>query len=138
MFVANEHHDQVTILDHAASQILSSFGRVGHQVGEFTHPHNLAVACRGSIYVGEVQWGDRVEKFRIVSRQQESSLAGGTSASDGGSRGFRCSSWYANEPGVEFKVNGKYFAWPLNPQSRWSIPFLSDGGVTIYGASKAR
>jgi DNA-binding beta-propeller fold protein YncE len=69
MYVASEHNDRVYILDHATGQILSSFGRVGHLLGEFTHAHGLAVDSKGNIYVSEVQNGNRVQKFKIVSSQ---------------------------------------------------------------------
>jgi DNA-binding beta-propeller fold protein YncE len=66
MYVANEHHDQITILDHATGQVVGSFGRVGHQIGELTHPHTLAIDSKGNVYVAEVQWGRRIQKFKIV------------------------------------------------------------------------
>jgi hypothetical protein len=58
----------VKILDRASGEILSSFGRPGHQVGEFTHAHTLAVDSKGNVYVAETDWGRRVQKFRPVSR----------------------------------------------------------------------
>lgn len=66
MYIINEDNEQVHILDHAVGQFLGSFGRVGHQVGEFTHAHYLAVDSKGDIYVGEVEWGRRIQKFTIV------------------------------------------------------------------------
>ena len=69
MFVSNEDDEQVEILDRASGRILSSFGRVGHQVGEFTHLHHTAIDSKGNIYVGEVGVGERVQKFRIVGSQ---------------------------------------------------------------------
>jgi hypothetical protein len=69
MYVASEHNDQIHILDHASGQILSSFGRVGHFLGEFTHAHTMAVDSKGNIYVAEVQNGNRVQKFKIVGSQ---------------------------------------------------------------------
>lgn len=69
MFVSNEDGEQVEILDRASGRILSSFGRVGHQVGEFTHLHHTAIDSKGNIYVGEVGVGERVQKFRIVGSQ---------------------------------------------------------------------
>jgi DNA-binding beta-propeller fold protein YncE len=69
MYVANEHNDHINIIDHANGQLLSSFGRAGHQAGDFTHCHTLAVDSKGNIYVAEVNWGNRVQKFRIVDSQ---------------------------------------------------------------------
>ena len=69
MYVANEHHDQITILDHATGQVVGGFGRVGHQIGELTHPHTLAIDSKGNVYAAEVQWGRRIQKFKIVGSQ---------------------------------------------------------------------
>ena len=70
MFVLNEENEQVDILDHASGKILSTFGRPGHQAGEFSHGHTMAMDSKGSIYVAEVgvgnEAGHRVQKFKIV------------------------------------------------------------------------
>ena len=66
MYVMNGGTEQVHILDHASGKILSSFGRPGHQIGNFTHGHTLAVDSKGNIYVAETDWGRRVQKFKIV------------------------------------------------------------------------
>ena len=69
MFVANEDDEQVEILDRVSGRILSHFGRVGHQVGEFTHLHHTTVDSKGNIYIGEVGAGARIQKFKIVGNQ---------------------------------------------------------------------
>jgi hypothetical protein len=69
MFVSNEDDEQVEILDRASGRILSSFGRAGHQMGEFTHLHHTTIDSKGNIYVGEVGAGERIQKFRIVGSQ---------------------------------------------------------------------
>ena len=66
MYVMNGGTEQVHILDHASGKILSSFGRPGHQIGNFTHGHTIAVDSKGSIYVAETDWGRRMQKFKIV------------------------------------------------------------------------
>ena len=38
----------------------------GHQIGNFTHGHTIAVDSKGSIYVAETDWGRRIQKFKIV------------------------------------------------------------------------
>ena len=45
------------------ASIIASFGRVGHNAGEFDNLHNLAIDSKGNIYAAEVQ-GKRVQKFR--------------------------------------------------------------------------
>jgi len=67
MYVMNGGTEQVHILDHASGKILSSFGRPGHQAGNFTHGHTLAVDSKGNVYVAETDWGRRVQKFKPVS-----------------------------------------------------------------------
>jgi sugar lactone lactonase YvrE len=69
MFIANEDDEQIEILDRASGQILSHFGRAGHQVGEFNHIHYMAVDPKGNIFTGEVFVGERVQKFKIVGSQ---------------------------------------------------------------------
>ena len=66
MYVMNGGTEQVHTIDHASGNILSSFGRPGHQIGNFTHGHTIAVDSKGSIYVAETDWGRRIQKFRIV------------------------------------------------------------------------
>jgi len=71
MYVMNGRNEVVHILDHASGKILSSFGRPGHQLGNFTHGHTLAVDSKGNIYVAETNFGRRVQKFKLVDGQEE-------------------------------------------------------------------
>ena len=48
MYVMNGGTEQVHTLDHASGKILSSFGRPGHQIGNFTHGHTIAVDSRAA------------------------------------------------------------------------------------------
>jgi DNA-binding beta-propeller fold protein YncE len=66
LYMMNGGTEQVHILDHASGKILSSFGRPGHQIGNFTHGHTITVDSQGSIYVAETDWGRRIQKFRLV------------------------------------------------------------------------
>jgi DNA-binding beta-propeller fold protein YncE len=67
LYVMNGRNEQVHILDRASGEILSSFGRPGHQLGDFTHGHSIAVDSSGSLYVAETNWGRRVHRFRPVA-----------------------------------------------------------------------
>src|SRR5262245_42711976 len=69
MYVMNGRNEQVHTLDHATGKILSTFGRPGHQLGNFTHGHTLAVDSKGNIYIAETDWGRRIQKFRAVESQ---------------------------------------------------------------------
>ncbi len=67
MFAVDEWRDQVDIFDHATGEILGTFSRPGHQLGELTHGHTLAVDSKGNIYIGETLGGRRVQKFRMAT-----------------------------------------------------------------------
>jgi hypothetical protein len=67
MYVINEIDEQIDVVDRASGRLLDSFGRPGHQVGEFMHAHTMALDSRGNIYVGESVEGRRVQKFKLVS-----------------------------------------------------------------------
>lgn len=64
LYVMNGRNEQVHVLDHRSGKILSTFGRPGHQAGNFTHGHTLAVDSEGSVYVAETNTGRRVQKFK--------------------------------------------------------------------------
>jgi hypothetical protein len=66
MFVINEIDEEIDVVDRATGHVLESFGRPGHQVGEFMHAHTMAVDSKGDIYVGESVDGRRVQKFKMV------------------------------------------------------------------------
>ena len=44
-------------------KLLASYGRVGHQLGEFYNLHFIGIDSKGNVYSAEVQ-GKRVQKFR--------------------------------------------------------------------------
>ena len=67
MYIGNEHNERVDILDHASGKAIGSFGRAGHQLGGFGHIHTLAMDSKGNLYVGEVNWGRRIQKFKIAA-----------------------------------------------------------------------
>ena len=66
MYVINEIDEQIDVVDRDSGHVLESFGRPGHQVGEFMHAHTMALDSKGNIYVGESVEGRRVQKFEIV------------------------------------------------------------------------
>ena len=67
MYVINEIDEQIDVVDRVSGRVLDSFGRPGHQVGEFMHAHTMALDSKGNIYVGESVDGRRVQKFKLVA-----------------------------------------------------------------------
>ena len=67
IYVLDGRHEQVHTLDHASGEILASFGRPGHQIGNFTVGHGLTVDSQGNIYVAESGTGRRIQRFKLVS-----------------------------------------------------------------------
>ena len=63
MYVMNGRNEQLHVLDHASGKILSSFGRPGHLLGNFTHGHAVAVDAAGNLYIAETDTGRRMQKF---------------------------------------------------------------------------
>ena len=69
MFVSDGGNEVIWILDHATGEILSGFGQSGHQAGNFTFLHTLAIDSQGSIITGETIGGRRVQKFKLAGYQ---------------------------------------------------------------------
>jgi hypothetical protein len=63
MYVADYGNSHVVVLDRAALKVVGSFGRQGHQPGDFTNLHHLATDSKGNIYTAEVGQGRRAQKF---------------------------------------------------------------------------
>jgi hypothetical protein len=67
MYVINEIDEEIDVVDRASGKVLSSFGRPGHQVGEFMHAHTMTLDSKGNLYVGESVDGRRVQKFKLIA-----------------------------------------------------------------------
>ena len=65
----NEDVEQINILDRATGQVMAAFGRPGHQPGEFTWAHFIALDSKSNLYVGEAGWGKRLQKFRLAGNK---------------------------------------------------------------------
>ena len=63
LFVVTDPNGQFHVINRADGQLLGSYGRVGHRIGEFYNLHNIAIDSKGNICTAEVQ-GKRVQKFR--------------------------------------------------------------------------
>ncbi len=65
LFVMNGRNEQVHVVERDSGRILGSFGRPGHQLGNFTHGHALAVDSKDNLYVAETDTGRRIQKFTM-------------------------------------------------------------------------
>jgi DNA-binding beta-propeller fold protein YncE len=65
LYVMNGRNEQVHVVEHDSGRILGSFGRPGHQLGNFTHGHALADDSKGNLYVAETDTGRRIQKFTM-------------------------------------------------------------------------
>jgi len=64
MYVNDVGNSTLWIFDRfAGNRILGGFGRPGHQAGEFTLFHSVAVDSKGNMYTGETVGGRRSQKF---------------------------------------------------------------------------
>ena len=63
LYVADLANGAFYIINRDNHQELDRIGRSGRQVGEFNWVHALAVDSQGNMYTGEVETGQRVQKF---------------------------------------------------------------------------
>jgi len=63
MFDTDGGNEILWTLNRQSGAILSGFGRPGHQVGEFTLLHTLALDSKGNLFTGETINGRRIQKF---------------------------------------------------------------------------
>jgi NHL repeat len=63
LLVVDDPNGKFHVIDRASGNLVGSFGRVGHQIGEFYNLHFLDVDSKGNVYTAEVQ-GKRLQKFR--------------------------------------------------------------------------
>jgi hypothetical protein len=63
VYVGDLANGTLYIINRENGQELDRIGRLGRQAGEFHWLHTLAVDSQGNIYTGEVNSGQRVQKF---------------------------------------------------------------------------
>ena len=66
MYVADGGNERIWIIERSTGKILTSFGGAGHQAGQFTYLHAIAVDSQGNILTAETIGGRRVQKFRPI------------------------------------------------------------------------
>ena len=63
MYVVDTGNEVLWILDHESGRILGGFGSAGHNAGEFTLLHMIAMDLKGTLYTSETVDGRRLQKF---------------------------------------------------------------------------
>ena len=81
LYVGDLANGTVYVLNRENLQELDRIGRSGRQVGEFHWVHAVAVDSQGNIYTGEVDTGERIQKFL---RYGENTGCSGTGSTDVG------------------------------------------------------
>jgi hypothetical protein len=63
LLVVDDPNGEFHVINRADGKLMGSYGRVGHQLGEFYNLHFIGIDSKGNVYSAEVQ-GKRVQKFR--------------------------------------------------------------------------
>ncbi len=63
LYAADLWNGMFHVIDRSNGNIVQQVGRTGRQVGQFNWLHSLTVDSRGNVYTGEVETGQRVQKF---------------------------------------------------------------------------
>ena len=66
MYVADSCNNVVWVLLRETGEILKTIGRGGRNAGQFKQSHSVAVDSKGNLYVGEVDTGMRLQKFKYL------------------------------------------------------------------------
>ena len=63
MYINDGTNQLIYVVHRETLQVVSTFGRHGHQAGQFYGAHVLAVNSKGDLFVGETYEGKRLQKF---------------------------------------------------------------------------
>jgi hypothetical protein len=66
IYVADSCNNVVWVLLRETGEILDTIGRGGRYAGQFKQSHSVAVDSKGNLYVGEVDTGMRLQKFKFL------------------------------------------------------------------------
>ncbi|MFH1765522.1 MAG: hypothetical protein ABIF09_15145, partial [Gemmatimonadota bacterium] len=66
LYLADGTNNKVWVLRRDGMKVVGAFGRNGRYAGEFHWVHSLAVDSEGNLYTGEVDTGQRVQRFTPV------------------------------------------------------------------------
>jgi hypothetical protein len=66
LFVADAHNDVVWTVERQSGKTLGYFGGSGRLAGQMTFPNAIGIDTFGNVYVGEVDYGKRIQRFAPV------------------------------------------------------------------------
>ena len=66
LFVADAHNDVVWTIERQSGKTLGYFGGSGRLAGQMTFPNAIGIDTFGNVYVGEVDFGKRIQRFAPV------------------------------------------------------------------------
>jgi len=69
LFIADGTNNVIWIVERQSLEVLSHFGRLGKNAGQFYRLHNLDIDSKGNLYTTEVNAGQRVQKFSRLSQR---------------------------------------------------------------------
>jgi hypothetical protein len=64
-------NNEFRVVRRSDGEVVGSYGRCGHQVGQFYGVHNVAVDSRGNVFTTEVFEGKRIQKWKVTSGAPE-------------------------------------------------------------------
>ena len=67
LIVPDIQNNTVWILNRADGEVVTRVGSAGDNGGQFHGMHMVSVDSRGNLYTGEVQQGERVQRFRLMN-----------------------------------------------------------------------
>ncbi len=67
LIVPDIQNNTVWILDRESGEVVNRVGSAGDNGGQFHGLHMAAVDSQGNLYTGEVQQGERVQRFRLMN-----------------------------------------------------------------------
>jgi hypothetical protein len=71
MFEADGGNEILHVMDRLSGAILGGTGQPGHQAGQFTFLHTVAIDSRGNLFTGETINGRRIQKFVKVGGDRD-------------------------------------------------------------------
>jgi hypothetical protein len=73
----DEGNEILHLMDRVLGTIVADWGQPGHQGGQFTYLHSVAIDSKGKVFTGETINGRRVQKFTHVECNDGNGMGNG-------------------------------------------------------------